>query len=540
MMDSYHLSVVKIEGIREVTNSYCYIYLGNNILRVLTLECFDVQPIPVSKGTLRFVIEDSRNSKTLATLSFTSKAFKRVGFHWMPMFTDNEQCLNEVPEEVGLPRILFDVQANILSPVQELTEESETVEETSEDQAFEDLPRLKAKIMNMSMRISELEQHLLTQKRIFDEEVEMIHLRSLEKASLINSSMEKSNKLEEQVKFLQETILKYEESTFNLNKDISGLKRVLEEAQSQREQLEKKIEKVVDEAKIRENSILVMLQQKDLEIFALNMKLKKNKEAEICRLDGFCISGGKKVDKSGFEIWTENNFKTFNCLDCKEEKHQILEILDVEEIDENQGNRTLRQRGAEMSKTENLCVYSIGRQNSKTEESVQVLNMIKEKESLSRKLFEAETKISNFKLRALQEIDNKVKKFLSSRKLDNFAIVCNELVYSIANKKIIVFLKNDIIYCKIGSSVKKLECFIRDNCSHDVENFKKKQVNNGGLASHKRFYTSLEFDKITNSLIHKTFDGSIRAKSNKRMTKNSNTPTRRQAISPAIRNITTR
>ncbi|OMJ69349.1 hypothetical protein SteCoe_32955 [Stentor coeruleus] len=529
MMDSYHLSVVKIEGIREVTNSYCYIYLGNNILRVLTLECFDVQPIPISKGTLRFVVEDSRNSKTLATLSFTSKAFKRIGFHWMPMFTDNEQCLNEVPEEVGLPRILFDVQANILSPVQELTEESETVEETSEEQFFEDLPRLKAKIMIMSMKISELEQHILTQKRIFDEEVEMIHLRSLEKA----------NKLEEQVKVLQETISKYEENIFGLNKDIIGLKGNLEEAQTQKEQLEKKIEKVVDEAKVRENSILVMLQQKDLEIFALNMKLKKTKEFEICRLGGFGINEVKKQKMSSFGVWTENNFETFNCLDWKEEKHQILEILDVEEV-EDQGNKGLRQKCAEMSKTENLCVYSIGRQNSKTEESVQLLNMIKEKDSLSRKLFEAETKISNFKLKTLQEIDNKVKKFLSSRKLDNFAIVCNELVYSIANKKVIVFMKNDVIHCKIGSSVKKLECFIRDNCSHDVENFKKKQVNNGGLASHKRFYTSLEFDKITNSLIHKTFDGSIRAKSNKRMTKNSNTPTRRQAFSPAIRNITTR
>ncbi|OMJ81892.1 hypothetical protein SteCoe_17530 [Stentor coeruleus] len=529
MMDSYHLSIVKIEGIREIVNCYCYIYLGNNILRVLTLECFDMQPISISKGTLRFVIEDSRNSKTLATLSFTTKAFKRIGFHWMPMFTDSEQLLNDVPEEVGLPRILFDIQANILSPVQELTEESETIEETSEDQLFEDLPRLRAKIISMTMKIFELEQHLLTQKKTFDEEVKMIHIRSLEK----------TNKLEMQVKVLQEAISKYEGDTFNLNKDINGLKGILDEAQNQKVKLEKNIEKVVDEAKARENSILVMLQQKDLEIFALNMKLKKTKEVEICRFAGFSINGVEKKTKCDFEVWTENNFETFNYPDWKEEKHQILEILDVDEI-EYQGDRELRQKCHEISRTENLCVYSIGRQNSKTEESVQILSMIKEKEFLSRKLFEAETKISNFKLQALQEIDNKVKFFLSNRKLNNFAVICNELVYSIANKKIIVFMKNDIIYCKIGSSVKKLECFIRDNCSHDVENFKKKQMNNGRLASHKRFYTSLEFDKITNSIIHKTFDGRIRTKSNKRIKKNSNTPTRRQALSPAIRNITTR
>lgn len=546
MLDSYNLSVAKIEGIKEVSSSYCYIYHGSNILRVLTLEYFEVQPISIAKGIIRIVIEDSSNSKTTASLSFSSNIFKRIGFHWLPLFTENEQCLSEVPEEVGLPRVLIDIQANILSPVQELTEESENAEESVEEAGLEDFNHLRIKAVNMRIKISELEEHLLTQKRIFDEELEFLNLKNAEK----------NKKLEDQVKKLQDAIGKHDEDCARFIKEIIGLKGVLNDAEAQKDLLGKKVDKVAEEAKARENSILVMLQQKDLEIFALNMRNKKNRENKICRLEGVGIRG-IKGEKKGFQMCRLEDVGIYRMkrvkgdfslwkgqgLEVKGEKSREIAsevvVFDVE--DEGKGQEMFfhmeKCRGnAEISKTEHLWVYSIG----KNEDKCELDNVKKEKDCLARKLFEAEMKISSFKLRSLEDIDNKVKKFFTSRKLDNFATVCNELVYTIANKKVNIFIKNDVIYCKVGHDVKKLECFIRNNCAQDVDNFKKRQNSNGGMNNHKRFYTSMEFEKIASSIIHKNFDGSVRAKSNKRMFKSSPTPTSRQAFSPAIRNTTTR
>lgn len=548
MIDNYHLSVVKIEGIQEISNCYCYIYLGNNIIRVLTLECFDVHPIPIAKGTLKFVVEDSQSSKTLASLSFSSKIFKRLGFHWMPLYTFKEQCLTEIPDEVGLPRILLDIQASVLSPVQELTEESETIEELSEGGFSDDVVHLKAKIMKMTLMISELEENLIVQKRQSGEEIQALQVKNLDKY----------RKLEEQVKELQSCMLKQEEYSSKLYRENIGLKGILEEVEDYKELLTKNIEKVIEEAEMRENSILVMLQKKDLEIFALNMKLKKNREFELCGQGGMGASRirGNWQNRAGvcregsFEIKGKNQKEIF-CQLCRGEgfenkkenycggyKKGIFDIVKGQFIC-CQSQKGLKNRVAQISKTDNLSVYNIGKSSGKAEESYQLTNIIKEKESLSRKLFEAELKISSFKLRCLEEIDSKVKKFLSDRKLDNFAIICNELVYCVATKKVNVFIKNDVIYCKIGESTKRFDVFIRNNCSHNLEIFKKKQGTNGGLNSHKRFNTSLEFDKITNSIIHKTFDSSTRAKSNS-ANKKSASLKRRKSFSPTSRKITTR
>ncbi|OMJ87138.1 hypothetical protein SteCoe_11213 [Stentor coeruleus] len=544
MLDSYNLSVVKIEGIYESSNSYCYIYHENNILRVLTLEYFEVQPISISKGIIRVVIEDSSNSKTIASLSLSSNIFKRIGFHWLPLFTENEQCLSEVPEEVGLPRLLIDIQPNILSPVQELTEESENAEEFVEEAGLEDFNHLRIKALNMRIKISELEENLLTQKRIFDEELEFLNLKNTEK----------TKKLEDQVKKLQDTIGKNDEENARFIKEIIGLKGVLNDIENQKDMLGKKVDKVVEDAKARENSILVMLQQKDLEIFALNMKNKRNKENKICNLGGFSIRG-IKIEKKVFHICKAEDVKIFMMkkpkgdygiwkgqgFEIKGEKNKETSnevgIFDEENGGKNGGILFHMQKckeNTEIIKNGNLCEYNI----SDNEGKYEFESMIKEKECLSRKLFEAEMIISSFKLRSLEDIDNKVKNFLTSRKLDNFATVCNELVYTIASKKINVFVKNNVIYCKVGHDVKKLDWFIRNNCAQEVDNFKKRQSSNGGMNNHKRFYTSMEFEKVSSSIIHKNFDGCVRAKSNKRMLKGSPIPTNRQAFSPIIRNTT--
>lgn len=433
-MDSYHLSVVRIEGIKDVSGSYCYVYLGNNILRVLTLENFDVQPIPIIKGTLRFVIEDSQSSVTIASLSFNSDIFKRVGYHWLPLYFFHEQCLDAVPDEVKMPRILFDVQTSMLSPVQEITEDSETYEDFEENN--EEL-LMDVRNIAISMRVNELEANLNMQKSNFESQIEQIRIQSKSVIESLNANLDSKDKLiNEQQARLQEN-----------QREIENLKKFTENLASEKEKLVGKYEKIC----LRESSILAMLEQKDLEIFKLvQMANKKSENISICQCDFISL------------------------------KNQLF--------------------------------------------------FRKDQENNVRKIIEFEQKFEIFKPH--EEIHQRLKTYLSGKKLDDFAVVAKEMLYNFGGKKAAVYLKSDGIYCRTSGITKKIDGFLQ-NCSQEIDLFQRKKKSSEGV-SHKRLYTSMEFERI-GGIIHKTFDGRVRTSSNKKfMHRDSVTPVKKRlALSPS-------
>jgi hypothetical protein len=457
-MDSYQLSVVKIEGVKEISNSYCYVYLGPNILRVLTLEHFDIHPIPISKGTLKFVIEDSSSSKLIASLSFPSDVFKRVGFHWMPLYFAGDSTVTQVPDEVSLPRILFDIQVSLLSPVPELTEDSGTYEDVSEDISMEDPQITRCKNITLGVRIMELENQLYTQKKSFEEELDQV--KSI------------TNNLNFNLKNQEEINARHFATDQERIREINSLQNSLRFETISRAQAEEKLESFVsmlEEIKHREASILAMLEQKDIEIFNLNKKIPKTPDLSINSCQSLSVFNAKSNDQQEF--------------------------------------------------------------------SSQLPKLIREKEAMAKKIQEIESKTLKVPLKVHEEIESKVKKYLLTKKLENFAVLCNELVYTLGNKKVNLFIKNDELYCKSGSMVKKLESYVQTNCTQDIENYKKKFKSD----SHKRINNSVDFEKIGSSIILKTFDGTVRNKSNKRLNNvESLTPTRTFAFSPVSKKGTNR
>jgi hypothetical protein len=117
--------------------------------------------------------------------------------------------------------------------------------------------------------------------------------------------------------------------------------------------------------------------------------------------------------------------------------------------------------------------------------------------------------------------------------VENYASLCNELVYNIGNTKVILYMKGDEIYCKSGGLVKKLDYFIKHQCYQDIENIKKKKLVN----SHIRLKTTVEIEKIGSTIIHKTFDSTSRAKSSTKQTRHSKTPQKRSTLSPSLRSL---
>ena len=488
-MDSYHLSVVKIEGLSEVQGSYLYIYSGLNILRVLTLESFDIDPVPISKGVLRFLIEDCQSSTLQASLTFKSDIFSRYGFHWLPLFTDPDETLTEIPEEVHLPRVLIEVQSNALSSVEEITEESESCEESSEIAEKEDLQLLKAKSIGMSVRILELEELLESQKISFDEEIEGLKTDFFRLSRLYEEGLEKEKKSLKTVE--------------GLNNELSKVKCELMKNEVMVDQLRADIEalnKEIFENKDRETSFLRTLEIKDLEIF--KFKFSKETRLKVSFQDPVYINTPKKA------------------------LHKVLNEEPVSKI--------------LIKPFENLMNSKTLSSSSHTQSSVspvldkKLITPQNDQEFLLKKLFDAQQPPINIRLKCLDELDTRVNKFLKSKKLENFATICSELIYNIGNKKFIVYSKPDGLYCKTGGTIKKFEYFIRNTCYQDIENYRKKQ---NSSSSHKRLKTSAELDKIGSGVIHKTFDGVNRARSSKnnKLSKKSTTPQMRNSLSPNLK-----
>ena len=476
-MDSYHLSVVKIEGLNEISNSYLYIYSGLNILRVLTLESFDIAPIPITKGILRFVIEDSQNSSLQASLTFKSEIFTRYGFHWLPLLQDSEATLTSIPEEVGLPRILIDINSNILSPVQEITEESESFEEMSETSVDEDLQLLKAKNIGMSVRIIELETLLENQKISFDEEIEVIKSEFGEIAKVYEDSLA-------QCKFKDSLISELKECDKSKNELLQEFDRKVRLLQGE-----------LSLIKEREASFIRTLEQKDLEIF--NLKFKSRLNLKVVSQEAVqCLARpqGPQLRESSLDRVSK----------VKPKKPKVLS-LSTNTVSSLTTEQDLKASQAELND---------------------------DRSCLIKKLYDAEMALSSFKLKNLEELDIKIQKFLSQKKLENYAQLCNELVYNVGKTKVSLFSKGNLIYCKSGGLVKKFDYFIKNQCYQDIENFKRKSSVDSAT---KRLKTTIELDKIVSSTIHKTFDCTTRSRSTNKIQKKSSTPFKPSSLSPNLR-----
>jgi hypothetical protein len=207
----------------------------------------------------------------------------------------NEEFLKEVPEEVSLPRILFDIQAKILSPVQEMTEDSETYEENSEELSAENWQILKSKNTTLSLKNIELEQQLLAQKRNFEDEIDQIKIQTKSVLSGLNHT----------IKLMEENMDKLTEKYEKVVKEAENLENEKNFQTKEKFEIQDKLNKTFklhEEAKLRENSILTMLEQKDFEIFLLNNKLNKASQVSFSNTQTLSIISDKNFVETGEKL----------------------------------------------------------------------------------------------------------------------------------------------------------------------------------------------------------------------------------------------
>lgn len=282
MFDNYEVTFIRVEGLGDVSTCSCKFFIDNRLCESQTVGNFErtqqVLTVP-AKGLLRIRIEDQ---SLIASLQFLLKIIKCQGYHWLPLFTGDSDCIEEVPEEVGLPRILLIFQLRkSLAPVMEITETSE-ISENLDCNEFDDEDKVKVKVEELRRKIDELELELQFEKARKGERLEMVSQEI--KGEIGDKGLEKE-RIESLgisgISAMRQGIERLEKEVEMRIRDIESRDKEIEELRTGLEEM--KIE--VGRVKGSRDEALENLGLKEQEILSLKSTLTKSPNLTICQSD---------------------------------------------------------------------------------------------------------------------------------------------------------------------------------------------------------------------------------------------------------------
>jgi molybdopterin converting factor small subunit len=113
MTEEFTLSIVKIEGLGDLSSSECILLLDNIQISRNSLSSLPITlKIPGDSFISLNISETSSNTK-IAGLSFQSPLLPHDWFYWLPLFLSSENFIEQLPINIGLPRILLAVNKQI-------------------------------------------------------------------------------------------------------------------------------------------------------------------------------------------------------------------------------------------------------------------------------------------------------------------------------------------------------------------------------------------------------------------------------------------
>lgn len=291
MFENFELTLVRAEGLGNLTKCKCNITLNDQLLTTIDMKSLETSQSVLSlppKGIVRLSIEDHL---VIASLRFSMKIIKCQGYHWLPLFTTPQDMIFEVPEEVGLPRVLLILQSQkFLSPVIEITETSEVSDNLEHPDASEVQDIIgddMSKNVELRMRIMELEHALQVERTNFNANVEKITKEFKVSQDKTQFEMEKFRVWSE----------KYKEKANLLGEEVESKKKVilqltgdLDIAREEVKMYCKKVEELAQTQGVMEK----MLKDKEKEIDVIRMGKKELKVSETV---GIAVVAAKKKRK---------------------------------------------------------------------------------------------------------------------------------------------------------------------------------------------------------------------------------------------------
>ena len=264
-MTEFNLTIVKIEGLGDLTRTQCLVYSNHEIIDRISICSPIPQSIKITKSYLKVILIDLPSSLPISSVSFDLDIIERPGFHWFPLSFTKDDFVSKVPDEVGLPRILFDINPTILAPVFEITESSETNEDINSEIDYTEISNLKSKNIELMIKVMDLENEKIKVRRELERKSEEVEGEIMKKNERLVEELEK-------IRNKQALAAKLSGDYIRENERIKG---ILVEHEDEKKILIERVEryeKLYEEVKLREDSILKLLEEKDEEIMNLTRK----------------------------------------------------------------------------------------------------------------------------------------------------------------------------------------------------------------------------------------------------------------------------
>ncbi|OMJ89481.1 hypothetical protein SteCoe_8384 [Stentor coeruleus] len=292
MFDNFEVTIIRVEGLGTISKATCFVHMNDEIVDSVSIKDLEsgqhTCTVP-SKGELRFSVEEL---VSIASVRFDINIIKCQGYHWLPMFPEGSDIILEVPEEVGLPRILLIFQSRkFLSPVIEITETSE-VSENVEFGEFTEVPTEEmTKNVELRMKIMELEQSLQFEKQSQMQSIEKI-------ARDYKANMDKLNFEIEKYKIWSD---KYKSKCLTLTEDLEKKTKMIKDASEEKEMLKTELNLYkgkYSELFAAQEKMHQLLDSKDKEISLLRSANNvSEKQLDIAVLGSLSIIPKKEVKK---------------------------------------------------------------------------------------------------------------------------------------------------------------------------------------------------------------------------------------------------
>lgn len=270
MLDSFNLTILKVECQDSRIQAKCRIYEDGSLKDEISMSSPSVHPVQISKSQVKLEILNEALS-----VSFNSDLIQKSGFHYLPLFPSSSPSeLTELPDHSKIPRVLVNIYPKLMTPNFEITESSELNDDSSESSSIEDYSKLKSRNLELMIKVTELENSVKQSQAQFKVEMEEMAFRYKEKVKDLSDEIEK-------LTVIQSKNLKI---SAEIKRENESLKRKIEELERNNLEIEEdlnRFRKVTDDTRTREESILMILEIKDKEI----MRLKKRKLNEGLKID---------------------------------------------------------------------------------------------------------------------------------------------------------------------------------------------------------------------------------------------------------------
>ena len=240
--DSVELKIIRLEGFPcSSTELACYLYYK---------DALHDQLIPINEEKSLMLSEEdvyrleiaNDNTQEAKTISFHMTLFKEDGVRWLPLFSQDQDYINEIPSDVSLPRVLvIFYKKRALSMVDEHNS-NEDVEETEEiDEILNEEP-LVSTVVSDEKLVQDYKIALEYERKLRDEQEKNIAKLSKELHESIKRSLIREDSLIQLITVKEDELLSAQSEISSLRSKIkkielekSQLTDVLESLKSEKE-----------------------------------------------------------------------------------------------------------------------------------------------------------------------------------------------------------------------------------------------------------------------------------------------------------------